>query len=95
MLRKSFAGNRHGSVRTWPKMELACRCRPSRASRPVCGRYPRRYGGIVEPADLRANLHMNCIPETMLDGEVPDYDDFLEQRRGLMALKIKRWFELL
>ncbi|MBC6941244.1 MAG: DUF262 domain-containing protein [Xanthomonadales bacterium] len=55
----------------------------------------RRYGGIVEPAGLRANLHMNCIPETLLDGQVPDYDDFLEQRRVLMALKIKRWFELL
>ncbi len=31
----------------------------------------------------------------MLDGEIPDYNDFLEQRRKLMALKIKTWFEAL
>ena len=35
------------------------------------------------------------MPESMLDGEIPDYDDFLEERRKLMALKIKRWFESL
>lgn len=53
------------------------------------------YGGITDAAELRANLRMNCLPESMLDGEVPDYDDFLEQRRRLMALKIKTWFEVL
>jgi hypothetical protein len=31
----------------------------------------------------------------MLDGKIPEYDDFLERRRKLMALKIKRWFETL
>ncbi len=29
------------------------------------------------------------------DEVVPNYDDFLEQRRKLMALKIKTWFEAL
>jgi hypothetical protein len=38
---------------------------------------------------------MSCIPESLLDYEIPDYDDFLEQRRKLMALKIKKWFEAL
>jgi hypothetical protein len=38
---------------------------------------------------------MNCIPETLLDGEIPSYDDFLEQRRALMAQKIKTWFHAL
>lgn len=54
-----------------------------------------KYGGIDDTEELRANLRMNCLPETMLDGEIPDYDDFLEQRRKLMALKIKSWFEVL
>jgi hypothetical protein len=31
----------------------------------------------------------------MLDGNVPNYDTFLETRRGLMAQKIKTWFETL
>jgi hypothetical protein len=29
----------------------------------------------------------------MLDGEIPVFDDFLEQRRKLMAQKIKTYFE--
>jgi len=55
----------------------------------------KRYGGITDEAELRANLRANCLPESMLDGAIPDYDDFLEERRKLMALKIKTWFEAL
>ena len=38
---------------------------------------------------------MNCLPETLLDGEIPPYDDLLDARRKRMALKIKQWFEKL
>jgi hypothetical protein len=38
---------------------------------------------------------MNCLPASLLEGTIPPYDDFLEQRRKLMALKIKQWFEVL
>jgi hypothetical protein len=55
----------------------------------------KKYGGITDETDLRANLRASCIPESMLDGTIPDYDDFLEERRKLMALKIKIWFEAL
>lgn len=51
---------------------------------------PKKYGGIAAEADLRANLRMHCLPETLLDGAIPTYDDFLEERRKLMALKIKK-----
>jgi hypothetical protein len=60
-----------------------------------CRGGPRMYGAITDESDLRANLRMNCIPETLLDGEIPSYDDFLEQRRALMAQKIKTWFHAL
>lgn len=53
------------------------------------------YGGITDASDLRANLRMSCLPESMLDGKIPNYDDFLEERRKLMALRIKTWFEAL
>ncbi|HBY99488.1 MAG TPA: hypothetical protein DEP84_37050 [Chloroflexi bacterium] len=55
----------------------------------------KKYGGISDADDLHANLRMNCIPESMLDGVIPTYDHFLEERRRLMALKIKTWFEAL
>jgi hypothetical protein len=55
----------------------------------------KKYGGITDRDELRANLVANCIPASMLEGEIPDYDAFLEERRKLMALKIKRWFEVL
>lgn len=55
----------------------------------------KKYGGITDEADLRANLRASCVPESMLDGVIPDYDNFLEERRKLMALKIKTWFEVL
>ncbi len=60
-----------------------------------CAGGKKKYGGITDAAVLRANLRMNCIPESMLDGAIPAYDDFLEERRRLMALKIKTWFEAL
>lgn len=55
----------------------------------------KKYGGITDERELRANLRANCVPETMIDGQIPGYDTFLEERRRLMALKIKSWFEVL
>jgi len=60
-----------------------------------CNGGKKKYGGITDAAELHANLRMSCVPESLLDGKVPDYDDFLEERRKLMALKIKSWFEVL
>jgi len=56
---------------------------------------PKRYGGITDPDRLRENYAQNCLPECLLNGEVPAYDDFLAERRRLMALRIKHWFEVL
>ncbi len=52
----------------------------------------KKFGGITDRDELRANLRMNCVPESLLDGEIPEYDEFLEKRRKLMAQKIKTWF---
>ena len=60
-----------------------------------CDGGKKKYGGITEQKDLRANLEMHCIPTAMLDGKIPAYDDFLEERRKFMAKKIKTWFEML
>ncbi len=44
---------------------------------------------------MRANLTANCVPASMLDSDPPDYEEFLVERRKLMAFKIKQWFEVL
>jgi hypothetical protein len=53
------------------------------------------YGGITDLAEMRSNILVNCLPESLLEGAVPTYDDFLEERRKLMALKVKSWFDSL
>jgi len=58
-----------------------------------CNGGPKKYGGITNETEMRANLRMSCLPEVLLDGGVPSYDDFLEERRKLMAHKIKTYFE--
>jgi hypothetical protein len=60
-----------------------------------CNGGKKRYGGIATLQDMRANLRVHCLPESILDGDIPAYDDLLEQRRKLMALKMKSWFEAL
>ena len=60
-----------------------------------CAGGKKKYGGITDVDEMRVNLRMSCLPESLLDGQIPDYDGFLEERRKLMALKIKSWFEAL
>jgi hypothetical protein len=55
----------------------------------------KRYGGITDPDALRQNFEENCLPKSLLSSQVPDYETFLVERRRLMALRIKRWFEVL
>ena len=60
-----------------------------------CNGGTKKYGGITSADDLRTNLRVHCLPESMLHGKIPAYDDFLEERRKLMAQRIKIWFETL
>lgn len=55
----------------------------------------RKYGGITDLEEMKTNFKMSCLPESLLSGEVPDFDEFLGVRRKLMALKIKSWFDVL
>lgn len=54
-----------------------------------------RYGGITDAKDLRTNLQAHCIPEGMDEAEVSDYDEFLKERRLLMAQKIRDYYNSL
>lgn len=54
-----------------------------------------KYGGITNIDEMKANLRANCLPESLVDGDIPEFEDFLEQRRHMMARKIRAWFEVL
>lgn len=58
-----------------------------------CNGGKKRYGGIINLHELKANLSENCIPESSLSPDGPDYDTFLEERRTLMAAKMKIYFQ--
>src|SRR5215813_3845098 len=55
----------------------------------------KRYGNIDDLDDLHNNFRMNCIPDGMEHIDFEGYRSFLEQRRQLMARKIKKYFEAL
>ena len=48
--------------------------------------------GIDNMKSLKENLKENCIPESIFEGTVDNYELFLEQRRKLMAEKIKEYY---
>ena len=60
-----------------------------------CSGGAKKYGGISDLDEMRHNFRMSCLPEALLDGDIPPYDEFLEERRRLMAQRIKTWFEAL
>ena len=54
-----------------------------------------KCGSITNIAKLKENLEMNCIPITVKDMDYNNYSDFLEERKKMMALKIKKYYESL
>ena len=53
------------------------------------------YGSIHSEEDLRLNLEQNCIPLSVFDMDIDDYEGFLEKRRQIMAEKVRRYYEAL
>ena len=56
---------------------------------------PKKYGNIIDRDELLENFEMSCIPTEMLGENPPSYDEFLELRKKMMALRVKKWFEAL
>lgn len=49
-------------------------------------------GTILNEEDLKNNLKINCIPEKIFSMQASDYDEFLLERRKMMAEKIKKFY---
>ncbi len=54
-----------------------------------------KYGSIDSMEELKNNLKSNCIPESIFEMTIDDYEDFLKQRRKLMAQKIEQYYKSL
>ncbi len=50
------------------------------------------YGGIVDIDELKENLRQSCIPDGFENMDINDYSAFLEERRKLMAQKIRNYY---
>lgn len=53
------------------------------------------YGNITDRRSLQQNLAAHCIPELVFTAEVGEYQRFLEERRKLMARRIKTYYQSL
>lgn len=54
-----------------------------------------RYGGITDIDQMQENFAAHCIPQGMESATVEGYDEFLKERRNLMAIKIRDYYKSL
>ena len=55
----------------------------------------KHYGGINDLDQLHENFATHCIPDGMASANFESYDEFLQQRRELMAKKIRDYYRSL
>ena len=51
------------------------------------------FGNISTEEMLDENLKENCIPNNIFEMTVENYDDFLQERRKLMAKLIQEYYD--
>lgn len=57
-----------------------------------CNGEGKYYGGIDTMKELKENLKTHCIPESIFEMNIDHYEGFLQERRKLMAAKIKEYY---
>lgn len=60
-----------------------------------CNGSENKYGAINNIEDLKQNMKDNCIPKNFIQMNYFNYDEFLKERRILMANKLKEYFKML
>ena len=50
------------------------------------------YGAITKLNQIKDNFAMHCVPEGMENKTIEHYEEFLQERRKLMAKKIKKYY---
>ena len=51
-----------------------------------------KYGGISSLDELHQNLQANCVPESIFTMSLDHYEEFLKERRKLMAEKMREYY---
>ena len=54
-----------------------------------------KIGAITDLNELQNNLNINCVPITIFEMNHENYKAFIEERRIMMAQKIKAYYESL
>jgi hypothetical protein len=52
-------------------------------------------GGMESEEDLLINLRQNCVPDSIFDAKLKAFEDFVQERKQLMAKKIKKYYNSL
>ncbi|MBI4651724.1 DUF262 domain-containing protein [Candidatus Desantisbacteria bacterium] len=60
-----------------------------------CNNGKAAYGAISDFDQIKENFKMHCVPEGMENKDIEHYDEFLQERRKLMAGKIKNFYKKL
>ena len=60
-----------------------------------CNGGKKKYGAIETMDELRHNLKTHCIPESIFEANINDYEQFLAARRALMSAKMKEYYNSL
>lgn len=60
-----------------------------------CGTEVAKCGSILNREELMKNLEMNCIPKDVFEMDYTRYNEFLDERKLLMAQKIRKFYESL
>jgi len=57
-----------------------------------CNNGSTAFGAITDIDEMKENFQAHCVPDEMEDKNIEHYDEFLQERRKLMALKIKNYY---
>ncbi|HEX3044704.1 MAG TPA: DUF262 domain-containing protein [Bacillota bacterium] len=57
-----------------------------------CQGGPLKYGAIDKMNELQKNMKVHCIPESIFTMDVTNYDEFINERRKLMAQKMRDYY---
>lgn len=63
--------------------------------REQCNKGNPNIGELVSDEELKSNLEANCVPDSIFTMTAENYTEFLEERRKMMAQKIKKYYQSL
>ena len=58
-----------------------------------CSTKKPKYGNITDFEIFKRNLQENCIPESIIEMDYTRYDEFLQERREMIAIFIKNYYK--